>query len=570
MATLRTFLRKVELATENATKNASLAKQSRAKRLEIEQNAKELTLGDIVSTIADHNHIESPLVSIKERPLMVFGTSKIKGGGVTRYQLTYEDSTQVEVALRISPKNRAVVGGRVDGLLHGANDIIDEVEAGARPEILSVLREDQIPSYVPDPQDSKQIDIDPELEARDIFLRMCRSNKKVYELPKPVQHHLRQSGLQGHLTQYVVGTNLQEIITGEKPRLEQYDALFENIPVDKLIHKMHTKFWFPSWSSTVIAHALHRTATKNGSTPVLFKSYKSMLEMEDEFGTFAEFKEKYHAERNRVFAGSPLMLVHGDPNQGNFLLSKRNATINGYEFESDDVEFVDSDETHLNIPYHDFMVFSVLSDFEKTSDFERHKAEMKELQTRTLETMGNDAAGNHHTRKVYREVENSLYVPLALLKIRKAAPDSKALQDLIDLYENGKHPIKIEMGHDGVYTSDRLTLTEFETYFGWALKFGLALKKNEVPEEDVENYRRSCNYLLHKARCSLDEYTFHNGDVSMYDAFNRALQTDETLQWIDEVEFDPKASVAYLVNIYQRRNVGGRVGAKREPMRIAA
>ncbi|MBW2999120.1 aminoglycoside phosphotransferase family protein [Candidatus Woesearchaeota archaeon] len=157
----------------------------------------------------------------------------------------------------------------------------------------------------------------------------------------------------------------------------------------------------------------------------------------EEFVSTYRLVESLRESYQKIEEKIPLRIIHGDLHQGNILVP--------------DMQIIDWDSAQLGIAYQDFFHFSVISDFEKSLDYEEKRKEFLEKQ-------------------------------------QKLVPE---------LNEEHKK------------------LIEFETYLSLLNRYYDAVDKELLREEFNPNMLQSCKYLLDKSKKTLDDYVEIAGDEQL-------------------------------------------------------
>ncbi len=157
----------------------------------------------------------------------------------------------------------------------------------------------------------------------------------------------------------------------------------------------------------------------------------------------------------------------------------------------DETHIFDWDNAQKNIPYQDFINLSVFTDLDKASDYEQIREDFKKRQA-----------------EMFPEI-----------------------------------------------TEEQMKITEFETYMGWAERFGRETLSGQIRPVDREHMLSTSKYLLEKSRRALEEYAEMTGRYDLVGKYNSFIGRSSVLSEVDKTEFNPMASVGYAHSTHQRHTI---------------
>jgi len=154
----------------------------------------------------------------------------------------------------------------------------------------------------------------------------------------------------------------------------------------------------------------------------------------------------------------------------------------------DETYIIDWDNAQQGIPYQDFINFAIFTDLDKSSSYEEIKEKFKKRQAEIL---------------------------------------------------------------PGV-TEELMVITEFQTYMGWALRFGQETLSGNIKPVDKEHMLSTSKYLLQKSREAIGKYAEMSGKYEIIGEYENFIERTEILNEVDKVDFNPMASVGYAHTTHQQ------------------
>ena len=434
-------------------KNIMVSRESKKLEKEIEtiQSVDVDYFNEIVNKLKKDYGIKGELISAKEDPLGQQGTGILKKGYINRISLEFENGQEIKLLHKYNDKGNTQIGEIVtDALIKKGFEFI--------PKRYSVKTITELDHFFPG------------------------------ERKKPNR---------GTFYEYIDGESLEETLIGEgKPtplvreqiNIENVNQLFDNLfkvynETDLLFNPFRSENDFQK----ILPHFSKKGVNMKMKVPKINEEFierwiKSKKGDEETKNLVARLEESYES-LNFI----PKTIIHGDLHQGNVL-------VNG-----DNTHIIDWDSAQIGIPYQDFMLFSVVSDFEKHPEYEATKNRFIERQS------------------------------------------------------------EISPG----FTEKHQKMIEFETYTSALKRYYRAVQKKEIINEYKQNMLQSCKYLLEKSKETLREYSqlVENDELEKAFKLYAEKKFNKKGAKLDNIEYNSMASISYAhtINHTQQKKQKGSI-----------
>ncbi len=392
--------------------NRNVQKESRtaaektnlAKIMEVEY------LNEIIHLVREYYGHRGEVVSIEEDTGKQDGTGIFKSGYSSKVRFRFADGNTAEVFYKYSEKHdpgnvTAEREGRFTNLLHAAGfEFVPHV-------------------FIPFMSNSR-------------FIRWLRGGWSDEVEEKASQPN------RGVVYEYIDGETLEMRVRGEHSNVDQR-KIIPTATVCETFRQLGQLYMFAGQDNVIGEKGLF--GARDDVPLEEYRFHHSLVSKLEGVGE-KDFARRLRLAHLHTFNGIPLTIVHGDLHQGNIIETRKGS-----------VKIIDWDNAAFGVPYEDFFHFAVISDFERSTDFEKERT--------------------------------------AFVKAQE---------------KQGIH-----------LSEEHLKLIEFETYLSLFARYQHAIVNEEINEEFWENMHTSCRYLLEGARKSVTQYADLTGNRELADNFEK-------------------------------------------------